>query len=359
VYVLRGADTAGIASAGDSRVVVAEDLDSLRSAIDVASVEQARARAESSGANGHADTRQAIVLAPDSANADEKRLLEGLSTHAARVTVIYLRRDAHPAAVIELDGDKTTTNAPDVVLDGAASATAPSVPKVSLQLLGAYRIVVDGREVTSGLRSKARELLAYLAVNREGATADAAIDVLLPDYEPDKGQAYFRTIVGNVRTVLRTATGASEDTAFISRVGSRYRLDPETIDVDIWAFEDATQAAEGRHDGASALYRGPFVDGEDYTWAEHIRERIRQRAIDHFVREAERRRDAGELDAAIHAAERAVECDPYAEELYARVIALQEALGRPDAARRTQEAMTRRLAEIGIEPSAKQQQLAE
>jgi hypothetical protein len=68
----------------------------------------------------------------------------------------------------------------DDAADAADAAVVPSAPDdataevVALRLLGPYRITVAGREVASGLRSKARELLAYLAANREGVTGDAA-----------------------------------------------------------------------------------------------------------------------------------------------------------------------------------------
>lgn len=234
-------------------------------------------------------------------------------------------------------------------------ATGTTEPAVTVRLLGTYMINADGTEVATGLRSKARELLAYLAVNRDGATADAAVDALFPDTTADKGQDHFRTVVANLRTTLRSAATLPDGAAIVERMGSRYRLDARHIGVDVWRFEDALAAAvNGDESAASAApdcYAGDFADGEDYTWAEPIRERFRRKAIDHLSALADRRRATGDLDEALRAAERATELDPYAEELYRSVISLQHVLGRGDAARRTYQLLERRLREIGLQPS--------
>ncbi len=238
------------------------------------------------------------------------------------------------------------------------TAQPPAVsPAVTVHLLGTYTISAGGDEVASGLRSKARELLAYLAVHRDGATADAAVDALFPDTTADKGQDHFRTVVANLRTVLRSAAALPDGAVIVERVGSRYRLDQRLVAVDLWQFEDSlADAATGDEAAASTAakcYTGDFASGEDYTWAEPVRERLRRKAIDHLSSLAQRRRATGDLDGALRAAERATELDPYAEELYRSVITLQHALGRDDAARHTYQLLERRLHELGLEPTAK------
>ncbi|HSS10393.1 MAG TPA: hypothetical protein VLL25_10930, partial [Acidimicrobiales bacterium] len=66
---------------------------------------------------------------------------------------------------------------------------------------GPYQITVNGTEITTGhgLRGKARELLAYLAVHRHGVTADTAIEALWPADDPIKAQPHYRTLVANLR----------------------------------------------------------------------------------------------------------------------------------------------------------------
>lgn len=164
-------------------------------------------------------------------------------------------------------------------------------------------------------------------------------------------------MVANLRTVLRAEAGLDEPVPVVERVGQRYRLHPARVDVDLWRFEDGLAAVRRGDDDAAEsaadAYRGELLDGEDYPWADPVRERLRRRALDNLTGLAERRRAAGDLEAALHAAERAVELDPYAEELYQRVMSLYRELGRRDGARRTYEALETRLRDLGVTPNAR------
>lgn len=60
---------------------------------------------------------------------------------------------------------------------------------------------------------------------------------------------------------------------------------------------------------------------------------------------------------ALAALERARALDPDTEEIYVRVIRLQQRLGRPDAARRTARLLRSRLDELGLEPSTETHEL--
>ena len=226
-------------------------------------------------------------------------------------------------------------------------------PAVAVSLLGPFRITAGDRRIGTGLRSKSRELLALLAVHRDGLSTDAAMEALWPGEPADDG--YLRTVVGNLRTVLRSASGAPESAVVVERVGQHLRLDPASVDVDLWRFEDALAAAAKGNDAAAELavatYRGDLLDGEDFPWSGPARERLRRRALDHLADVAEARRAGGDLAGALRAAERAVDLDPYAEALYHRVMTLYRDLGRPDGARRTFDVLAARMCELDAEPS--------
>ncbi|MFP5375863.1 MAG: BTAD domain-containing putative transcriptional regulator [Acidimicrobiia bacterium] len=240
--------------------------------------------------------------------------------------------------------------------DAAEAATRQRSAVISVRLLGPYRITVGDSEVASGLRAKARELLAYLAVNREGVTMDAAIEALWRGADPDKSPSYFRTVVANLRTTLRTAAGLDQARAVVERVGPRYRLDPGLVVVDLWQFLDgvAGPTRDGIHPSdrevAADVYGGEFAAGEDFPWAEPIREQLRRKAIENLTALAESRRATGDFDGALRATERAIEFDPYGEELYRMVIDLEMSLGRRDAASRTLRLLEQRLADLDLRP---------
>lgn len=241
----------------------------------------------------------------------------------------------------------------EVPSDTAPKPADAQRPDVAVSLLGPFRISAGDRRIGTGLRSKSRELLALLAVHRDGLSTDAAMEALWPGEPADDG--YLRTVVGNLRTVLRSASGSPESAVVVERVGQHLRLDPASVDVDLWRFEDALAAAAKGDDAAAELavatYRGDLLDGEDFPWSGPARERLRGRALDHLADVTEARRAGGDLAGALRAAERAVDLDPYAEALYQRVICLYRDLGRPDGARRTFDALTARMRELDAEPS--------
>jgi len=176
-----------------------------------------------------------------------------------------------------------------------------------VRLLGAMQITTHAGELRSGLRASARELLAYYLVHPDGASLEQAVDAMWPDTELGRERERFWTALGNLRSVLRKATGASELKA-IQRDGDRYRVDPTVFAVDLWRFQQALAAA--RHAQldpavAAALaqageaYGGVLLDGAPYVWAEVAREEVRRRAVDALARLAELRQGAGDQQGAL------------------------------------------------------------
>jgi DNA-binding SARP family transcriptional activator len=236
---------------------------------------------------------------------------------------------------------------------------------VTVRLLGAMQITTNTGELRSGLRASARELLAYYLVHPDGASLEQAVDAMWPDTQLGRERERFWTALGNLRSMLRKATGASELKA-IERDGDRYRVDPAVFAVDLWRFQTALAAA--RHaqlDPAVAaalaqagdVYGGVLLDGAPYAWVEVPREEVRRRAVDALARLAELRQGAGDQEGALSALEQAVAADPVAEELYRRVMRLEAELGRPDAVRRTYRLLARRLADLDVDPDSETEQL--
>jgi DNA-binding SARP family transcriptional activator len=236
---------------------------------------------------------------------------------------------------------------------------------VTVRLLGAVQIITQAGELRSGLRASARELLAYYLVHPDGASLEQAVEAMWPDTELGRERERFWTALGNLRSVLRKATGATELKA-IQRDGGRYRVDSTVFAVDLWRFQAALAAARrAQLDPAVAAalaeageaYGGVLLDGTPYAWVEIPREDIRRRAVDALARLAQLRHAAGDLEGALGALEQAVAADPVAEELYRRVMRLEAELDRPDAVRRTYRLLARRLADLDVDPDAETEQL--
>jgi DNA-binding SARP family transcriptional activator len=86
--------------------------------------------------------------------------------------------------------------------------------------------------------------------------------------------------------------------------GGMLRLNPSSIEVDLWQFEDAL--AQGSKDMAVELYRGPFLDGfyasglaEFQWWVEAERERLARQYGDALRTLARHAEAAGDWAAAV------------------------------------------------------------
>jgi DNA-binding SARP family transcriptional activator len=215
------------------------------------------------------------------------------------------------------------------------------------------------------LRTSARELLAYYLIHSDGATLEQAVEAMWPDTQLGRERERFWTALGNLRSVLRKATGVT-DLKAIQRDGGRYRVDPGVFAVDLWRFQQALATARrAQLDPAVAAaladageaYGGVLLDGAPYAWVEIPREDTRRRAVDALARLAELRQAAGDLEGALGALEQAVAADPVAEELYRRVMRLEAELGRLDAVKRTYRLLARRLADLDVDPDAETERL--
>jgi DNA-binding SARP family transcriptional activator len=265
-----------------------------------------------------------------------------------------------PADVDERSADAIAEPVPDDEV--AATSSAVGERPVQLHVFGPARVEVFGSEVMTGLRARGRELLALLVVRHEGLRQEELIDLLWPDDDADfeRSREQLTTAVTSTRRRLRDLTGDRGADYILFSGDDRYRLDPDLIDADLWRFEAAVRqagdAASGK-DRMEALERavaaaaGEPLAGVLSPWAEAARERIRRRAIDAACQLAERLEGAGHEERALAALEAAANLEPYSEEVFQRLIAVQVRLGRHDAARRAYRQLTHELSELGEDPS--------
>ena len=101
--------------------------------------------------------------------------------------------------------------------------TAQADRPLRINLLGPYRITAFSEPVTTGLRNRAKALLAWCLLRPEGATADQAVDVLWPDTPPDRVLKQFWYASG---TSARSFTGppTSPSTFWRRSAGSTDRI---------------------------------------------------------------------------------------------------------------------------------------
>jgi DNA-binding SARP family transcriptional activator len=291
---------------------------------------------------------------------------EALAARLVGARLYTLGREAASELLAVLASARTDD---DVVTAVVAEAepfemTMAEAPSVTVQLLGTYRIEVGGIEIRAGLRAKARELLAFYLLHPAGTTLDAAVEALWPEADPGRGSEWFWTALGNLRSRLRDATGEKK-LKVIERDGDRYRVEP-LFDVDLWRLEQAlSDGAAGpddfvraaAYDRVAQTYAGDLLAGADWAWAETPREDLRQRVLDVLVWLGDIRWASGDARGSWQALQRAVEVDPYAEQIYRRIMRLQSKLGRPDDAAATYRRLQARLVEIDLEPTPESEKL--
>ena len=236
-------------------------------------------------------------------------------------------------------------------------STSPEGVPVSVSVFGPYEIAVDGEVVSKGLRTMAKELLAWLCLRPEGASVEAAVEALWPDTERSQVHKQFWQAATNLRTRLGTAS--DPDTKVLVQSGDVYRLDPVALACDLWVFQDALGVAARAEDDQVAraalrravdAYRGELLAGIDYLWVEPVRQDLHRRALDAHLRLADLEDRLGNPDAADATLHRAIDINRYAEEPYRRLMTLQAERGRLDAIAHTWRLLQSRLDEIDVDP---------
>ena len=227
---------------------------------------------------------------------------------------------------------------------------------IVVQVLGLYRITVHGEEVKTGLRSRAKALLAWYLLRPDGATSDQAVEAIWPGTPPDRVQRQFWYALGDLRTGLRGPCGEALDV--LVKVGEQYQASAAEIDCDLWDFQHAlTDAARADNDAeargalrrAVEAYRGDLLEGSDCSWVDTVGPDLHRRAVDAHLRLAEREERTGHNDAAVEVLERAINLDRYAEEPYRRLMVLHATRGRPDAVTATWLLLHQRLGDLNLD----------
>jgi DNA-binding SARP family transcriptional activator len=307
---------------------------------------------------------------------DGTRLYHLTTTDTAAVLGVLREAGGPPTAAVPAQGGDHPAPVPRPAAPQAGPDPAPATPAARpampvtgsriahVEVLGPLRITTRGTEITGGLR-KARELMAFLAVNPGGASAEAISEALWPDAGTSHATGQRNLALRKARGMLRGAAGQATP-MWILHASGRYRLDPTLISTDLSQFTDAlNQARHADADqarlaacrAAARLYRGELAEGEGYEWAEPYAETIRRRALDAWTTIAGilEPSDPGQALAAL---ESALSHDPYNEYLYQKIMRLQAAAGHPEAARRTLSLLETRLTDLGITPGTQTRHVA-
>ncbi len=253
-------------------------------------------------------------------------------------------------------------------------------PGLRLQLLGMFHLMRGEQTLGEFESSKVRALLSYLVVERgKSHSRDALAGLLWPDALDTVARKNLRQALTNLRKVIGDAEA---DPPYLEI--SRYQIcvhPNAALEVDVAEFNRllkvvdthahrnmarCTLCAE-RLQQAVDLYQGEFLAGLHVggsylfdEWLVLVRERLHRQAIRSLELLATYYEQCGQLDVALHCANRLVELEPWSESAYAIQMRMLAMRGDRSAAlqayQRCQKVLQR---EFGVEPLPETQKLAE
>jgi DNA-binding SARP family transcriptional activator len=222
-------------------------------------------------------------------------------------------------------------------------------PHASIALLGPLAITT-GEPGGRRLRSKARQLVIYLALHARGATTDELAAAVFPDLAEDSARRRVWRSISEVRAELGDV---------LARSGDRYLLDRKAVAIDIDEFDIVLAQANTETDAvrerllkqALALVRGDPLAGTDYPWAAGDVRHLRAKVVALLHELGELRLADGNATGALAAAERAIEFDADDESAQQLAMRAEAALGLRDAIVDRYERLCKELdTRFGLEP---------
>jgi DNA-binding SARP family transcriptional activator len=268
------------------------------------------------------------------------RRIRPIALHAAGVEtrlVVVAPREAEPKPPAEDAIDSSSEVRPD--------------ERLFISLLGPLAIH-GAKQSRRGLRARALEVIAFLALRREGAQRDEILEALWPGEDPKRSRHRLYQAVRDARRLLGEAVASERD---------RYWLDRNRVEVDVDQLERLLDEV-GRPgtpqrlqllENALDLFRDEPLSGSDFPWSEGEIRRLRGTYVDLLEEVGRARLDAGDGRGALDAAEHGLEIDALNEALWRLALAAEGRLGLRQAVEerysRLRELLTERL---GLEPAS-------
>jgi TolB-like protein/DNA-binding SARP family transcriptional activator len=230
-----------------------------------------------------------------------------------------------------------------------------------LALLGGFSLADANGRPCPIPSTKARALLAVLALSPNGSSTHEALSALLWS---DRGEAQARDSLKHALADLKARLAAASIPGLdIQRRG--IRLDPALIETDVSAFLNAARDNAPDLERALMLYPGDLLEGTNVRdaafedWLGFERRRLRDLAESTAARLIETSLANGDDKRAYAAAQRLAQLDPLREDAARAIMRHHASNGERAAALKVYDTLARRLAEdLQTKPDAATNELA-
>jgi DNA-binding SARP family transcriptional activator len=250
---------------------------------------------------------------------------------------------AEPKLIVVAPRQATSSNQP------AALAETEPGDRPLISLLGPLAIY-GGKRSRRGLRARALEVIAYLALRREGAQRDEILEAVWPGEDPKRSRHRLYQAVRDARRLLGDAVASERDRYWLDR--SRARVDVD----ELKRLLDEASRTDADHrlqllDNALALFRDEPLAGSDFHWAEGEVRRLRGTYVELLEEVCRADLKAGAVREALDAAERGLAVDVLNESLWRLAMRAESELGLRDSVTQRFEDLRTVLDErLGLEP---------
>ncbi len=250
---------------------------------------------------------------------------------------------------LEANGDQEFSKASAIIL-GALPALPP--PGLNITMLGNFRLCRGEEEVPrqSWPSKKARMLFKLLVHYRPRGfvSKEVFMEHLWHEEDPEKSAKRFHVALGTVRKVLEPSKQRAASSSYILSDGDTYMLhlgdggaaDVEEFEKHCSAAQEAGSSVEAIESlmRADDLFRGEYLEEDLYeSWCIEERDRLHEKHLSVLASIIDYHEQQHDFRKAVAYCTRYLAQDPYAEDLYQRLMCLHARMGNASMVRKTYE----------------------
>lgn len=242
------------------------------------------------------------------------------------------------------------------------------LPLCHVRLFGGLELSIGGRAVRERdwRKRKARLLFAMLAIRRgQDVPRDQLFEYLWPEMDAERAKNNLYVVWSTMKAALVGEADKGAPCPYIENVGGVCRTVRDAVRTDVDEFESlliAAREAEAAgqpstalraYERISDLYRGDLLPGDVYDdWFATLRDHYRSSFVDAMLRATALLMTADDPSNALIYARRAIQTDPFREDLFQAALRCQIAAGQRSSAIDTYFQCRDNLAEeLGLDPS--------